>query len=194
MSKEALKPCPESLFKSYCPKHKRTGHDQTGFRCICAELEVAYISGGTENRYADDSNVPDGEKDRLEWALGEADAPGAVPYRIKMALKVLAETIRALSSPPARQEKPCQGKPSNLGPEAGPPGPCYNAEPCALHPRTPPAPSSEVARAEREALENAKSGLLCALKYAKKMDGHHSLFIRMKLNEVDAALSAKEAA
>ena len=40
-----LLPCPETLFTSYCPKHKRIRKEQTGFRCICAELELAYISG-----------------------------------------------------------------------------------------------------------------------------------------------------
>lgn len=49
MSKE-LPSVPETLFKSYCPKHKRSGHDQTGFRCICAELELAYISGMSDLR------------------------------------------------------------------------------------------------------------------------------------------------
>ncbi len=36
---------PDALFTSYCPKHKRLGRDQTGFRCICAEIELAWIDG-----------------------------------------------------------------------------------------------------------------------------------------------------
>lgn len=46
----AIKPCPESLLKSYCPRHKREGRSKVGFRCICAELEVAWILGQHSTR------------------------------------------------------------------------------------------------------------------------------------------------
>ena len=43
-------PFPESMAKSYCPKHARPKASQTGFRCCCAEMEVAWICGQTEQR------------------------------------------------------------------------------------------------------------------------------------------------
>ena len=48
---------PPTLFTSYCPKHKRQGRDQTGFRCICAELELSYLSGRTDYRIKSEANL-----------------------------------------------------------------------------------------------------------------------------------------
>lgn len=41
-------------------------------------------------------NTLDGAKDRLDWALVEAQKPGKVPYRIKMALEILAAEVADL--------------------------------------------------------------------------------------------------
>lgn len=49
--------------------------------------------------------ILNGNQDRLAWALGEADSPGDVPYRIKMALQVLAAEVRRLQgSAPSSEE------------------------------------------------------------------------------------------
>lgn len=39
---------------------------------------------------------PDGDAARLEWAFAEAENPGDVPYRIKMALQILAAQVADL--------------------------------------------------------------------------------------------------
>jgi len=101
-------PFPESMAKSYCPKHARLKENQTGFRCCCAEMEVAWICGQTELKAAQSSPdgvvIPDGAKDRLAWALGEVDAPGNVPYRIKMALQIIGSEVSRLQSAPSSEE------------------------------------------------------------------------------------------
>lgn len=47
-NKAEASPLPDSMKTSYCPKHKKSRHHRKGFRCICAELEVAWILGQWE--------------------------------------------------------------------------------------------------------------------------------------------------
>ena len=94
---DKIKPCPESLGKSYCPRHKREGQRRVGFRCICAELEVAWILGAG-------SRTPDArleaERAVIEAAKVlvkdiEADDDGC--YDVGR-LKALKDSLAALSS------------------------------------------------------------------------------------------------
>ena len=87
---EKLRECPKSLLTSHCPKHKRLGHDQTGFRCICAELEIAYINGAGDERRA--SSVPP-----VESIGSEAIKIGCEGLLGPM-VKIFAMELRRLSS------------------------------------------------------------------------------------------------
>ena len=89
-----LLPCPETLFTSYCPKHKRGRKEQTGFRCICAELELAYISGQGDSKR---SGFPsEAVKMGCDGLLGPTVKIFATELRRAIAPSLLRELIERL--------------------------------------------------------------------------------------------------
>ena len=92
---DKIEPCPESPGKSYCPRHKREGQRRVGFRCICAELEVAWILGAG-------SRTPDGrlEAERAVIEAAKEVAAGWLNGRtISGERDSMNELIAALTQP-----------------------------------------------------------------------------------------------